>query len=144
MMVVLMTARVMGAVLRRLGQPRVVGEMIAGILLGPSLLGRISPGAMNGLFPADALGPLYALSQVGLVLFMFLVGLEFRPGYLRGSAKAVLLASQASIAAPFLLGGILAWGLYPRLGDGAPWLPFVLFLGAGMGITAFPVLARIL
>jgi Kef-type K+ transport system membrane component KefB len=83
--------------------------MAAGILLGPSFLGRIAPAIMNGLFPATGLGPLYALSQVGLVLFMFLVGLEFRPGYLRGSAKAVLIASQASIAAPFLLGGILAW-----------------------------------
>jgi Kef-type K+ transport system membrane component KefB len=99
---------------------------------------------MNHLFPAGGLGALYALSQLGLVLFMFLVGLEVRPGALRGSAKSVMVASQASIMAPFLLGGILAWSLYPRLGNGAPRLPFVLFLGAAMGITAFPVLARIL
>jgi Kef-type K+ transport system membrane component KefB len=144
MMVVLMTARVMAGVLRRLGQPGVVGEMIAGILLGPSLLGRISPAAMNALFPAEALGPLYALSQVGLVLFMFLVGLEVRPSAAGGSAKFVVITSQASIAAPFLCGGILAWRLYPRLAGSASQLSFVLFLGAAMGITAFPVLARIL
>jgi Kef-type K+ transport system membrane component KefB len=73
---------------------------------------------------------------------MFLVGLEFRPDYLGGSAKSVIIASQTSIVAPFLLGGLLAWGLYPRLGEGVPRLPFVLFLGAAMGITAFPVLAH--
>jgi len=144
MAVILATARLMAAAFRFAGQPEVIGEMAAGIVLGPSLLGRISPATMNGLFPADSLGHLYALSQLGLVLFMFLVGLEIRPDALRGSAKAVVLSSQASIVAPFLLGGILAWGLYPHLGSGAPRLPFVLFIGAAMGITAFPVLARIL
>jgi Kef-type K+ transport system membrane component KefB len=144
MAVILATARLMAAAFRFAGQPEVIGEIAAGILLGPSLLGRVSPAAMNGLFPADSVGQLYALSQLGLVLFMFLVGLEIRPDSLRGSAKAVILASQASIVAPFLLGGVLAWGLYPHLGRGAPRLPFVLFLGAAMGITAFPVLARIL
>jgi Kef-type K+ transport system membrane component KefB len=144
MAVILATARLMAAAFRFAGQPEVIGEMAAGILLGPSLLGRISPATMNGLFPADSLGALYALSQLGLVLFMFLVGLEIRPDSFRGSAKAVVLFSQASIVAPFLFGGILAWGLYPHLGSGAPRLPFVLFIGAAMGITAFPVLARIL
>lgn len=144
MAAILTAARLMAVAFRLIGQPAVIGEMAAGILLGPSLLGRISPAIMNGLFPAGGLGSLYALSQLGLVLFMFLVGLEVRPGSLRGSAKSVVVASQASIVAPFLLGGILAWGLYPRLGSGAPRLPFVLFLGAAMGITAFPVLARIL
>ena len=121
-----------------------MGEMAAGLLLGPSLLGKISPATMNHLFPAGGLGGLYILSQLGLVLFMFLVGLEIRPGSLRGSAKSAIVASQASILAPFLCGGVLAWSLYSRLGNGAPRLPFVLFLGAAMGITAFPVLARIL
>jgi Kef-type K+ transport system membrane component KefB len=144
MAVILAAARLMAAAFRFAGQPEVIGEMAAGILLGPSLLGRISPATMNGLFPADSLGGLYALSQLGLVLFMFLVGLEIRPDALKGSAKAAVLSSQASIAAPFVLGGILAWGLYPHLGSGAPKLPFVLFLGAAMGVTAFPVLARIL
>ena len=144
MAVILTTARLMAVAFRFIGQPEVMGEMAAGILLGPSFLGRISPVMMNRLFPAGGLGSLYALSQLGLVLFMFLVGLEVRPGSLRGSAKSVIIASQASIMAPFLLGGVLAWSLYPRLGNGAPRLPFVLFLGAAMGITAFPVLARIL
>jgi len=144
MAVILTTARLMAVAFRFIRQPEVMGEMAAGILLGPSLLGRISPAMMNGLFPAGGLGSLYVLSQLGLVLFMFLVGLEVRPGSLRGSAKSVIIASQASIMAPFVLGGVLAWSLYPRLGNGAPRLPFVLFLGAAMGITAFPVLARIL
>ena len=144
MVVILTAARLMAVAFRFIGQPAVIGEMAAGILLGPSLLGKISPALMNGLFPAGGLVPLYALSQLGLVLFMFLVGLEVRLGSLRGSAKLVVAASQASIVVPFLLGGVLAWGLYPHLGNGAPRLPFVLFLGAAMGITAFPVLARIL
>jgi len=144
MAVILTTARMMAVAFRFIGQPEVMGEMAAGILLGPSFLARISPAMMNRLFPAGGLGSLYALSQLGLVLFMFLVGLEVRPGSLRGSAKSVIIASQASMMAPFLLGGVLAWSLYPRLGNGAPRLPFVLFLGAAMGITAFPVLARIL
>jgi Kef-type K+ transport system membrane component KefB len=142
--VILTTVRLMAVAFRFIGQPEVIGEMAAGILLGPSFFGRIAPAMMNGLFPAGGLGALYTLSQLGLVLFMFLVGLEVRPGSLRGSAKSVIVASQASILAPFLLGGVLAWSLYPRLGNGAPKLPFVLFLGAAMGITAFPVLARIL
>jgi Kef-type K+ transport system membrane component KefB len=144
MMVVLTAARLMATAFRRIGQPAVLGEMAAGILLGPSLLGRISPTIMNGLFPASGLGPLYALSQLGLVLFMFLVGVEVRPELLRGSAKSAMIASQSSVAAPFLLGGALAWAVYPQLGGGVPKLPFVLFVGAAMGITAFPVLARIL
>lgn len=144
MTVILVTVRVMAVASRFAGQPEVVGEMIAGILLGPSLLGRISPGTMNALFPTAGLGPLYALSQLGLVLFMFLVGLDVRPGAARGSAVSVVFTSLSSIGAPFLCGGILAWNLYPHLGTGTSRFAFVLFLGAAMSITAFPVLARIL
>jgi K+:H+ antiporter len=144
MAVILTTVRLMAVAFRFVGQPEVIGEMAAGILLGPSFLGRISPAMMNGLFPANSLGMLFTLSQLGLVLFMFLVGLEVQPESLRGSAKSVIVASQASILAPFLFGGALAWMLYPRLGNGVARLPFVLFFGAAMGITAFPVLARIL
>jgi Kef-type K+ transport system membrane component KefB len=108
MLVILVAARLAGAAFRILGQPSVVGEMAAGLLLGPSLLGRVFPAAMNSLFSADRLGPLYALSQVGLVLFMFLMGLEVRPGAIRGSAGSVAVASQASILAPFVAGSILA------------------------------------
>ncbi|MDR3703715.1 MAG: cation:proton antiporter [Candidatus Sulfopaludibacter sp.] len=144
MAVILTTARLMAAAFRFAGQPAVVGEMAAGILLGPSLLGRISPAIMNSLFPADGLAPLSALSQVGLILFMFLIGIEVRPASLRSTAKSVILASQASIVAPLLLGGALASELHSRLSSGAPRLPFVLFLATAMGVTAFPVLARIL
>src|SRR5579871_753962 len=143
MLLILLTSRLVGKAFRLVRQPEVVGEMAAGLLLGPSFLGHISPAAMNSLFPIHGLGPLYALSQVGLVLFMFLVGLEARPSSIRRSANSVVLASQASILAPLLCGGVLALALYPTLGNGAPKLPFVLFLGIAMSITAFPVLARI-
>lgn len=144
MAVILITVRLVAAAFRWIRQPAVVGEMAAGLLLGPSVLGHFAPAVMNGLFPTANTGPLYALSQVGLVLFMFMVGLEVQPKLLRGSAKSVVFASQASIVAPFLCGAALAWVLYPQLGNGAARLPFVLFIGAAMGITAFPVLARIL
>jgi Kef-type K+ transport system membrane component KefB len=143
MMVILAADRLLPVASRFVGQPAMVGEMVAGILLGPCLLGRISPASMNSLFPSDGLRPQYALSQLGLVLFMFMVGLEIRPDAIRGSAKSVIVTSQASIAAPFLCGGLLGWNLYPRLAGSASRLSFVLFLGAAMGITAFPVLARI-
>ena len=144
MLVILAVAKAAGLLFRLIHQPEVLGEMLAGILLGPSLLGRVAPRLMEELFAPASLGPLYALSQVGLVLFMFLVGLEVHPGLLRQSAKSAILAGQASLAAPVVCGAILASVLYARLGAGAPRLPFVLFFGAAMGITAFPVLARIL
>jgi Kef-type K+ transport system membrane component KefB len=144
MAVILIAAKLLAAAFRSIRQPEVLGEMAAGILLGPSLLGRLAPGVMNGLFPGASLAPLYALSQLGLVLFRFLVGLEVRPGLIRKSARSVILASQASIVAPFVCGGILPLTLDERLGAGTPKLPFVLLFGAAMGITAFPVLARIL
>jgi Kef-type K+ transport system membrane component KefB len=144
MLVILAAAKAAGLLFRLIHQPEVLGEMLAAILLGPSLLGRIAPQVMQGLFAPASLGPLYALSQVGLILFMFLVGLEVNPGTLRRSAQSAIVASQASLVAPFVCGAILANALYSRLGAGAPRLPFVLFFGAAMGITAFPVLARIL
>jgi Kef-type K+ transport system membrane component KefB len=143
-LLILAAAKILAAGFRLIRQPEVLGEMAAGILLGPSLLGKLAPEAMNSLFPASSLGPLYALSQLGLVLFMFLVGLEVRLGLLRDSARSALLASLASIAGPFLCGAILAQRLYGSLGNGAERLPFVLFFGAAMSVTAFPALARIL
>jgi len=144
MLVILVAAKAAGVLFRLIHQPEVLGEMLAGILLGPSLLGHVAPRVMESLFAPTSLGPLYALSQLGLILFMFLVGLEVDPGMPRRSAKSALLATQASLIAPFVCGAILAQALYTRLGAGAPRLPFVLFFGAAMGITAFPVLARIL
>ncbi len=143
--VILATARALGWILRRIHQPQVIGEMIVGILLGPSLLGWLAPDLSVSLFPAESLGFLGALSQIGLLLFMFLVGLELDPQILRGRGRATIGISLTSIVAPFCLGAVLALYLYPRLSDGGvTFVNFALFMGAAMSITAFPVLARIL
>lgn len=143
--VVLIAARLVGALFRRIHQPQVIGEMIAGILLGPSLLGLVAPELFVSLFPPGSLGFLNALSQVGLLVFMFLIGLELDPELLRGRGYAALVISHVSIVAPFLLGALLALWLYPRLGEGSVgFTGFALFMGVAMSITAFPVLARIL
>ena len=143
--VILAAARIVGLLFRRIHQPQVIGEMVAGILLGPSLLGWAAPDVFNSLFPADSLAYLSALSQVGLIIFMFLVGLELKPGILRGRERMAIMTGSSSILAPFLLGMLLAVYLYPRLSDGSvPVLNFALFIGTAMAITAFPILARIL
>jgi Kef-type K+ transport system membrane component KefB len=143
--VILVAARLTGAFVRRLGQPQVVGEMIAGIALGPSVLGAQAPHLAALLFPAGSLGFLNTLSQIGLVVFMFLVGLELDPKIVRERGRSALVISHASIVAPFLLGATLAIVLYPTLaGSRVPFTGFALFMGAAMSVTAFPVLARIL
>lgn len=143
--VILLAARLVGLIFRKLHQPQVIGEMIAGILLGPSLLGWLAPGVSATLFPPESLGFLNALSQIGLLLFMFLVGLEFDPKLLRNQGHAAVVTSHASIIAPFALGAGLAFYLYPRLSDPhVQFTNFALFMGIAMSITAFPVLARIL
>jgi Kef-type K+ transport system membrane component KefB len=143
--VVLFTSRVVGMLFKRIKQPQVVGEMVAGILLGPSLLGWAAPGVSTALFPAASLGYLNALSQIGLVFFMFLVGVGLNPKALREHGHAAVLTSHASIVLPFCLGAGLALFLYPRLATtGISFTSFALFMGSAMSITAFPVLARIL
>jgi Kef-type K+ transport system membrane component KefB/nucleotide-binding universal stress UspA family protein len=143
--VVLAVARMVGLAFRRIHQPQVVGEMVAGIMLGPSLLGWLAPGVSAWLFPPASLGFLNALSQVGLLLFMFLVGLEFDAKLLRGRGHTAVVTSHVSIIVPFFLGSALALFLYPRLSDASiGFTGFALFMGAAMSVTAFPVLARIL
>jgi Kef-type K+ transport system membrane component KefB len=143
--VVLLASRLAGLLFKRIKQPQVIGEMVAGILLGPSLLGWAAPWAANALFPAASLGYLNALSQIGLVFFMFLVGVELNPQALREHGRAAVLTSHASIVTPFCLGAGLALLLYPRLATaGVSFTGFALFMGIAMSITAFPVLARIL
>src|SRR6185369_17274170 len=144
-MVVLVAARVVGHVFRKIGQPQVVGEMFAGILLGPSLFGWLAPAASAAVFPPASLGFLNALSQFGLLIFMFLVGLDLDSGHVKDKSHATLVTSHVSICAPFLLGTALALYLYPRLSDSSVKFDhFALFMGIAMSITAFPVLARIL
>lgn len=143
--VIIVASRAVGRILRWFRQPQVVGEMLAGILLGPSLLGISAPGIYAALFPIGSLRFLNALSQVGLLLFMFLVGLELDPKLLRERSHTAVLTSHASITAPLFLGCALALALYPRLSDSSvSFMAFALFMGAAMSITAFPVLARIL
>jgi Kef-type K+ transport system membrane component KefB len=143
--VILAVCRIAGSLFRKFGQPRVVGEMFAGILLGPSLLGWVAPGISAYLFPPASLGFLNALAQIGVVVFMFLVGLGINPAELKKHGHAAVLTSHVSITAPFVLAAILALYLYPRLSDDSvSFTSFALFMGSAMSVTAFPVLARIL
>lgn len=145
LMVILVAARVVGWLFQLIRQPRVVGEMAAGILLGPSLLGWLAPGFAQGVLGVELLGGLNLLSQLGLLLFMFLVGLEIQPDQLRKKGQAALAISFSSIVVPFTLGCALAVALYPQLAEArVPLLHFALFIGTALSITAFPVLARIL
>ena len=129
----------------RIGQPPVIGEVLSGILLGPSLLGRLAPHLEDYLFPAPARPALSVVAQIGVVLYMFIVGLEFDPASLRKRAAPFIFTSQVSIALPFVLGAAFAFTLFPDLSQpGVRFVPFALFLGVAMSITAFPVLARIL
>lgn len=142
---ILIAARFIGWLFRKINQPRVIGEMVAGILLGPSLFGWVAPDLHAMLFPPASLGYLSALSYVGLLLFMFLVGLELDLKRLRELGRAAVITSQVSIVLPFAFGSLFALYLYPRLSDpSVSTLGFVLFMGAAMSVTAFPVLARIL
>lgn len=143
--VILAVCRVTGALFQKIHQPRVVGEMFAGIMLGPSLLGWMAPHVSAYLFPTSSLGFLNALSQVGVIVFMFLVGLGMNPKELKKEGHAAVLISHVSITAPFVLASLLSLYLYPRLSDDSvAFSSFALFMGAAMSITAFPVLARIL
>ncbi|HET9308174.1 MAG TPA: cation:proton antiporter [Candidatus Sulfotelmatobacter sp.] len=143
--VILAVCRLTGSLFRKFHQPRVVGEMFAGILLGPSVLGWMAPQVSAYLFPPSSLGFLNALSQVGVVIFMFLVGLGIDPKKLKHQSHAAVLVSHVSITAPFVLASLLALYLYPRLSDASvSFTNFALFMGAAMSVTAFPVLARIL
>ena len=145
LIVIILAARAIGAVFLRVGQPAVVGEMLAGILLGPSLLGLVLPQAQAFLFPAASLGALSLLSQIGVLLFMFVVGIEVDLQHLRKKAQAAVLVSHASIIVPFFLGVAVSLLIYQTLAPATiSFSAFALFMGIAMSITAFPVLARIL
>jgi Kef-type K+ transport system membrane component KefB len=145
MTTVMLTALVFGWIARKFGQARVIGEIIGGIFLGPSFFGRIAPHTSANLFPQNSLGPFDVLSTVGLILFLFLIGSQLEYEHLRQHRTTATLTSALSILLPLLFAVALAPSLSIRFApSGVGKLPFALFLGVSMSITAFPVLARIL
>ena len=141
---IILVARLFGWIFRKIGQPSVIGEIVAGIALGPSLLGFYFPEFSSTLFPSASLGNLQFLSQIGLILFMFVIGMELDLKVLKNKANDAVVISHASIVVPFSFGIGLAYFIYYRFAPhGVDFLSFSLFMGIAMSITAFPVLARI-
>ena len=141
---VILAARLAGTVVGRLGQPRVMGEVLAGILLGPTLLGAVVPEAQAYLFPGDIVPLLSAAASIGLAFYLFIVGMELDPAMLRDRIAQAAFISNTSVAFPLALGFLAAIPIYTILAPDADYLPFALFMGVAMSVTAFPVLARIL
>jgi len=143
--VVLIAVRLFGYLFQRIGQPGVIGEIVAGIVLGPSLLGKYFPEAFQFLFPPESLTNLELISQMGLVLFMFVIGMELDFSVLKNKINETLVISHAGILVPFFLGILASYWIYEEYAaTQTHFLPFALFLGISMSITAFPVLARII
>ena len=141
---IVLVARIFGWIFRKIGQPSVIGEIIAGIVLGPSLFGLYFPDMKEALFPVASLGNLQLLSQIGLILFMFVIGMELDLKVLKNKANDAVVISHASIVIPFALGIGLSYYIYHEFAPaGVEFLSFSLFMGIAMSITAFPVLARI-
>lgn len=147
MLVILAACRLVGVAARRAGQPLVVGEMVAGVLLGPSLLGLLAPSAQAALFPPESLKILFVVAQMGIGMYMFFIGIEFDVDMFRRQMRGAAAVSLAGIAVPFVLGAALApWllGIPGLFDEKARTHEAVLFLGAAIAITAFPMLARII
>ncbi|HEV2950327.1 MAG TPA: cation:proton antiporter [Gemmataceae bacterium] len=154
--VIILTARLFAVLFRYLRQPGVVGELFAGLVLGPSVLGKLFPGLFAAIFhPTTLVGQqgvsdqivgwcFTSLSQIGLIFLLFLIGLEFDFGHLRWQGRSALAISLAGIVAPFTLGFALAWGIHPSVAEDIPRSAFALFLGTTLAITAMPVLGRIM
>ena len=141
---ILLVSRVFGFLFVKIGQPTVIGEILAGIVLGPSLLGYFFPEAYSFLFTPDSLSNIYILSEIGLVLFMFVIGMELDLSALKNKMGTTFVISQASIVIPYFMGMWLAYYLYEEFAAGqTDFISFALFIGISMSITAFPVLARI-
>ena len=143
--VIIAATRTIGFLFKRFGQPAVIGEIVAGLLLGPSLFGLLFPNAFHFIFPVDSLPNLRFLSQIGLILFMFIIGMELDTRLLRNQAFEAVIISHASIIIPFFLGIYLSYYLYSNYAlPNTSFISFALFMGIAMSITAFPVLARII
>lgn len=145
--VILVVCQLVGVLGRRLGQPQVVAEMVAGVLLGPSVLGLFWPGVFAKLFPPDTMRVLFPVAQLGLAAYMFVVGLEFRTDIVKRKLRSAVAVSVVGMVAPFVGGAALAWyfhrhtALFPA---NTALLVAMIFLGASLCITAFPMLARII
>lgn len=142
---ILLTCRLFGWIFQKIGQPTVIGEIVAGIVLGPSVLGHLFPQVSGFLFPIESLGNITILSQFGLILFMFAIGMELNLSEVRQKLKETILISHTSTVVPFFFGMLTAFFVYKDYADkSTPFLSFALFVGIAMSITAFPVLARII
>ncbi len=145
LILIVLATRVCGVLMRKAGQPAAIGEMLAGILLGPSLVGWLWPDFFQLVFPPASLGTLRMLSQIGVCLFMFVIGMELDVSQLKQQARTAVLVSQVGILFPYLLGVLSAlWLFAGQAAPGTAFLPFALFIGISLSLTAFPVLARIL
>jgi Kef-type K+ transport system membrane component KefB len=145
LILIVLLARVFGSLFLRMGQPAVIGEMLAGVVLGPSVFGALFQGGYDFVFPANSLGALRMLSQVGVILFMFVVGMELDVLHLRRNARAAILVSHVGILFPLFLGAVAAWFVFSDYAGGkTSFTAFALFMGISMSVTAFPVLARII
>jgi Kef-type K+ transport system membrane component KefB len=142
--VVMLFARLCGSLMPKIGQPRVMGEVLAGILLGPTAFGAIAPGLQSSVFATDIVPLIGVVANLGLIFYMFLIGLELDLGQLRGRVKMSLAVSNTALLVPLMLGLLAALPLYPLLAPNTRFLAFALFVGVSMSITAFPVLARII
>lgn len=143
--VVLMAVHLFNFLFKRIGQPGVIGEIVAGIVLGPSLLGKFFPETFDFIFPTESLTNLELVSQIGLILFMFFIGMELDFKMLKNKINETLVISHAGILVPFLLGVVASFWIYEEYAaEYTSFMPFALFLGISMSITAFPVLARII
>ena len=144
-LIIIGLSRIVVQLFRFFNQPQVIGEIVSGIMLGPSLFGLIAPKWFAGIFPSETTPILNVLAQIGLLFFMFLIGLELNPNYIRKNIKAAIIISNVSVIVPYLLGITLAFWLYPLLSSpNVSFIAFAMFMGISLSITAFPVLARII
>jgi Kef-type K+ transport system membrane component KefB len=142
--VVMMVARVFGILAAAIHQPRVMGEVVAGIALGPTVFGALAPDLQAAVFPSDVVPYIGVVAQLGLIFYMFMVGLELDPGQLRGRVAQVAAISNTSVALPMMLGVAVAVPIYDKVAPDVDFSGFAIFMGVAMSVTAFPVLARIL
>jgi Kef-type K+ transport system membrane component KefB len=142
--IVMLFARLCGSLMPRIGQPRVMGEVLAGLLLGPTAFGAIDPSLQAAVFSSDIVPYIGVAANLGLIFFMFLIGLEVDLGQLRGRARMTLAVSNTALLVPLMLGMLVALPLYPLLAPNTRFAAFALFVGVSMSVTAFPVLARII